>query len=189
MRRIAATSGPGRAWGSHHATVSSSCRWTADQRSEAVRRTPQGAGAFQEDVGCWWSTPKSHGRAGPSLSTLSPCHCSRRASRARASNVSKLCAAGGRRALAGSDFGEASTPPGRHSHAVAAHLRRVGRETTWSPPSNYQPLRRRCALAMTSAGRARAARLGVDLPAIRATVRRAFGLRRATSLRLWRNRG
>lgn len=158
--------------GFQHLTINPASIWSADERDEAIRRVLAELGALDH---AW--TLVEHAEKERASSGGAPTHwhlvvahvgptgraLDMRDSFARLEAVSRLCEV---------DFGEPLTPT-RRASAVARHLGRMGREdvaiAVQSQGAGPPPRG-----AMTSTSRARADRLGVDIPAIRATVRAAW---------------
>lgn len=158
--------------GFQHLTINPAIGWSEGQRDEAIRRVLAELGAADH---AW--TLVEHAEKERACSGGAPTHwhlvvahvgptgraLNMRDSFGRLEAVARSCEA---------DFGEPLTPT-RRASAVARHLGRMGREDVAiavrsqgaGPPPRS---------AMTSTGRARADRLGFDLPAIRATVETAW---------------
>jgi len=159
--------------GFHHITINPARLWSQAQRDEAARRILAELGA----TGHAWMLVE-HSDKARAMPGGSPAHfhlvvahvgptgraLDTRQSFARLEAVARACEV---------DFGERITPS-RRATAVATRLRRMGRADV---AAMVQASGRRTPTprsAMTSDGRQRAARLGLDLPAARGAVRDAW---------------
>ena len=159
--------------GFHHVSVNPSSAWTAMQRDEAVRRILVEIGALENAWILVEHAEKKRAMAGGHdrhwhLVVAHIDHSGRaldvRSSFARLEAVARTCE---------HDFGEPLTVS-RRTAAVAGHLKRMGRADVIAALASASKQLDRPRSAMSSAGRQRAARDGIDLPALRAAVRAAW---------------
>lgn len=158
--------------GFHHITLNSAQEWTSEQRDQAISRVlgelgaashawllvehGEKARATPDRTNRHWHLVLAH--VGPEGRALDM-----RDSYMRLEAVARTCEY---------DFAEPMTPT-RRPKAVARRLSKLGREDVRQALLKIQP-EQLPRSAMSSAGRERAARSGVNLPAIRALIRAAW---------------
>jgi hypothetical protein len=173
LRRLSDQSGRARV-GFHHLTLSpGAVDWTREQTAEAVRRILAELGAASH---AWILIEHAdHARAAPGGASthyhLVVAHVGPDGKALRLSQSYARLEAVAR--TLEQDNGESLTP-GRHGRAVSTHLCRMGRRDVVAALDSVGAGDALPRSAMSSAGRQRAARMGVDLPAVRAAVRAAW---------------